>query len=219
MTVPASVESQGFLFSRVPLGLLVLLPKAARRVYEPLHAYFLRWGKEIPLTTKELIKECGGTVGRRCIQKGLRQLEDLGLISRFRQAGGRIITFLASFVEKVKAQAKTGSQAGRKTPAAPAASQNYNPPPPPEAPLTPEQEAERRAELERWNRGQFGITNRPAISAAVPCIADPEKVREQEESRKRQLAAIKARKEPETPLGSDRAELPSLSDEDPPARE
>jgi hypothetical protein len=105
-----TIMGGGSLFSRVALGQLAKLPHAARVVYEAIHVE-ARKGREIPLTDRELARQCG--IGRRCVQKGLRQLEDLGIISRIRQHGRRIITFLVNFAAKA---AKTlGPKSGRRS--------------------------------------------------------------------------------------------------------
>jgi hypothetical protein len=131
-----TIMGGGSLFSRVALGQLAKLPHAARVVYEAIHVE-ARKGREIPLTDREFARQCG--IGRRCVQKGLRQLEDLGIISRIRQHGRRIITFLVNFAAKA---AKTlGAKSGRKSegPRPPSESttpgaagsppvQNHNPP-------------------------------------------------------------------------------------------
>jgi hypothetical protein len=57
-------------------------------------------------------------VGRRCIQKGLKQLEDIGVIRRFRKGGVRFIQFIAALARpNSKADRKAG---GAQKPAVPA---------------------------------------------------------------------------------------------------
>jgi hypothetical protein len=97
------MSPSGVLFTRVPLGLLVDLPKAGRRVYEALHGLARKSG-EIRLADRELVRLIG-TVGRRAVQKGLKQLEDLGVIDRFRTGGRRLIKFLVRFAGKSPAPA------------------------------------------------------------------------------------------------------------------
>jgi hypothetical protein len=131
-----TIMGGGSLFSRVALGQLAKLPHAARVVYEAIHAE-ARKGREIPLTDREFARQCG--IGRRCVQKGLKQLEDLGIISRIRQHGRRIINFLVNFATKTakKLGAKSGQRSeGPQQPSEPTAPgvagsppvQNYNPP-------------------------------------------------------------------------------------------
>jgi hypothetical protein len=105
-----TIMGGGSLFSRVALGQLAKLPHAARVVYEAIHVE-ARKGREIPLTDREFARQCG--IGRRCVQKGLRQLEDLGIISRIRQHGRRIINFLVNFA--AKATKKVSAKSGRKS--------------------------------------------------------------------------------------------------------
>ena len=99
MSVAAILRGES-LFCRVPLGMLRDLPRAARTVYEALH-YLARRGSTFDVTDRELANECG--IGRRCVQKGLRQLEDLGIIERFRTRGRRLITWLVKFASKTAA--------------------------------------------------------------------------------------------------------------------
>jgi len=123
------------LFVRVALGMLRKLPGAARTVYEAIHVA-ARKGREIPLTDREISRECG--IGRRCVQKGLRQLEDLGIISRLRQHGRRIITFLVNFASKAKTKPASKSGQGPEGPQSPT-----EPGAPVAAGVTPEQNRNR----------------------------------------------------------------------------
>jgi DNA-binding transcriptional MocR family regulator len=93
MSVAAILRGES-LFSRVPLGILKDLPRAARTVYESIH-HRVRLGKTIDISDRELANECG--IVRRTVQKGLRQLEDLGIIERVRTKGRRLITWLIKF--------------------------------------------------------------------------------------------------------------------------
>jgi DNA-binding MarR family transcriptional regulator len=105
MNIGRIVLSGERLFSRVPLGMLAELPKAARRVYEALH-YLRRKGREIDVSVGEL---CELTqVKRRCVTKGLEQLEDLGIILRDKcmAFGRRIITFLVRFAGESAREAR-----------------------------------------------------------------------------------------------------------------
>jgi hypothetical protein len=121
MNVGRIVLSGETLFSRVPLGRLVDMPKAARRVYEALH--YQRWlakkkGTEIDVTIGQLCETCG--VKRRCVTKGLEQLEKLGIILRDKcmAFGRRIIRFLVTFAgenRKGKARASKSNGADEKS--------------------------------------------------------------------------------------------------------
>jgi len=202
-------------YSRVHLGFLVIMPKAARRVYEAIHYLARRWGNEIRITDRHLIQECSEMVSRRCIQKGLNQLEALGLISRFRQHGARIITFLATFPKKLMSQASEGKPAAKAASDAPVPMQN--PPLPSERPPTPEEVTKRDEMLALWRQGKFGVISQPSLSSAATSAADPDAIRAQEESRARQLAMIEARKLAHAPHGDDQAEAPN--GQAPPARE
>jgi biotin operon repressor len=93
MSVAAILRGES-LFSRVPLGIMKDLPRAARTVYEAIH-HRVRLGKTIDISDRELASECG--IVRRTVQKGLRQLEDLGIIERVRTKGRRLITWLIKF--------------------------------------------------------------------------------------------------------------------------
>jgi biotin operon repressor len=133
-----TIMGGGTLFTRVALGQLAKLPHAARVVYEAIHVE-ARKGREIPLTDREFARQCG--IGRRCVQKGLKQLENLGIISRVRQHGRRIINFLINFAAKAAKTFGPKSKSGRRSeeprppgePTTPGAAghppeQNYNPP-------------------------------------------------------------------------------------------
>ncbi len=91
---------------------LIDLPKAARRIYP----HVLRWFQQhetITATDREFCRLCN--IGRRCVQKGLLQLQKAGIISRARKCGRRIITFLRNLASKKKVQSKRGSTGGHKT--------------------------------------------------------------------------------------------------------
>ncbi len=87
---------------------LVDLPKAARRIYPIVQRYW-RSDREISIQDREFCRLCN--VGRRCIQKGLRQLEDAGVIVRLRAAGRRIIRFLRDLATKKKTATSNPSAA------------------------------------------------------------------------------------------------------------
>jgi hypothetical protein len=80
-------------------------PSAARKVYACLRWYVWKYGVQdgrldIPdrvgsqWCSKHYEGERYGSTGRRCWQKGLKQLELRGVIRRDRQHGGRVITIL-----------------------------------------------------------------------------------------------------------------------------
>jgi hypothetical protein len=97
MTAALTIELPGATFSRVAHGLIAQLPSAARRIYDLLHSLY-RPGCKIRITDREIASRCG--CKRRCVQKGLRQLQDIGLIDRIRAHGGRIISWLIPFRAK-----------------------------------------------------------------------------------------------------------------------
>jgi hypothetical protein len=90
------------LFARYEKFSAVKMPQAARRIYDILHDAARRYGPEIKLKIAEIIDALPPSlrVKRRCITKGLRQLELMGIIFRDKcRAGGvRIINFLREFV-------------------------------------------------------------------------------------------------------------------------
>jgi hypothetical protein len=96
ISIPAP---NGALFTRIPLGLFVDLPRAARRCYEVLHDLD-RQGRQIDLSDREFCGLLNWSVGRRVIQKGLRILEDLGIIARVRSRGRRTIEWLCRFATR-----------------------------------------------------------------------------------------------------------------------
>jgi DNA-binding MarR family transcriptional regulator len=105
MNVMHAIRAGESFFTRYALGDAVDLPKAARRVFEALH-YLRRKGREINVTIAELCEQCG--VKRRCITKGLAQLEAAGKIRRDKcmAFGRRTITFLVKFAGESKREAK-----------------------------------------------------------------------------------------------------------------
>jgi hypothetical protein len=109
-------------------------PKAARRLWEWLKLPGHAGATQFKIHDWELAQALG--VGRRCIQKALKRLQDLGMINRFRlygPDGGRVIEIvipLAGPKPKVSSKAKATS---KKT-----ASQSH---PIPATPLAPEQRA------------------------------------------------------------------------------
>jgi len=206
----------GAMFCRIPRGLMSRWPRAARRVYDVLHhhARFCRLlpdglYERFPLSDPQImreLRELEDEVGRRCVQKGLNQLERLGVIRRIREGSVRFIVFLASF-----AKPKQASQAGRgrKPAAQPAANLAAEKPPDP-APSAPEPDPEPAMSQEETaaairaaiasteaSSGTEATPGRrfgPSLGAAVPVVFDPERIRAAEENRKRQLEAMAARK-------------------------
>jgi hypothetical protein len=106
ISIPAP---NGALFTRIPLGLLVDLPRAARRCYEVLHDLD-RQGRKIDLSDREFCGLLNWSVGRRVIQKGLRILEDLGIIARIRSRGRRTIEWLCRFATRSSIAAANAQQ-------------------------------------------------------------------------------------------------------------
>jgi hypothetical protein len=118
------------------------LPKAAEKVWACLRfEAFRRRSNTITITDRFGAQWCsahlGIHVGRRCFQKGLKQLEDLGAIVRHRQKGGRQITItvqLAGPKPKNKNKAKAKAPAAKATPSAPAPTAKAQPDEPPPSP-------------------------------------------------------------------------------------
>jgi hypothetical protein len=226
----------GVLFDQLPHGEWHKWPQAAQRVASVLVTR-ARFGRLLPsglfppfaISDPRIMDELAkleDRVGRRCVQKGLKQLEDIGVIRRFRQGGTRFIAFLVSF-----AKPKRGPQPARKSAAARApattsasgpeirpADKPVDPPPDPDPgpTLSPEERSAWFRDL--IDRGASpqpaeeaasppGSARRPGFfafrSTAAPTVADPEKVRKAEENKKRQLAAIAARKQARQALTPD----------------
>jgi hypothetical protein len=199
----------GSYYARVPIDLDLptsrdlfrKLPGAARTVFQAIHG-LARKGREINTTDREFTRLCG--IGRRCVQKGLKQLEDRGLISRLRQHGGRIITFLVNFATKAKETfvPKSGRKAGKpQLPAVPAATK----PPEPEPLASKEEAAEAAAYLKAQLAGAEASSEPaeatrgrrvgPSLGAAVPITPDPEQRRREEEARRMAAEHFAARKQ------------------------
>jgi hypothetical protein len=190
----------GSYYARVPIDLDLptskdlfrTLPGAARTVFQAIHA-LARKGREIDTTDREFTRLCG--IGPRCVQKGLKQLEDLGLISRVRQHGGRIITFLVNFA--TKAAEKVHPKSGRKSekpagqpPSVPAATKE----PEPEPPVSEEEAKEAAAALRAMMADVTASPGPeappehhvgPSLRAAVPKLSEAERAHHQEEQKRR----------------------------------
>jgi hypothetical protein len=212
----------GVLFDQLPHGEWHKWPRAAQRVATVLVTR-ARFGRLMPsglfppfaMSDPRIMDELAkleDRVGRRCVQKGLKQLEDIGVIRRFRQGGARFIAFLVSFARPKQGPRPARKSAGAGDPPAPSAAPGpeirpadkpADPPPAPDPGPTPSPE-----EVAAWFRNlTSGEEENPQPEeppprpgrfafrmAAAPTVADPEKVRRAEESRKRQLEAIAARK-------------------------
>ncbi len=79
-------------------------PHAARMVYKALE-WFRRNRPEVTITDRLIAGFCG--IKRRCVQKGLLQLQLLKVIERIRTGGGRVIKFLLRFATKPKPEKKS----------------------------------------------------------------------------------------------------------------
>jgi hypothetical protein len=181
------------------------------------------------------LEELEDKVGRRCVQKGLKQLEDLGVIRRTREGGVRLIQLLVNFT-KPKPRSQSGRKSdGARKPAPPSASgpevraADKAVDPPPDSDPGPTLSQEERSAWFR-NLTSTEASPQPAEAAtrpeadrrpggvafrvtAAPTVADPEKIRKAEESKKRQLAAIAARKQAQQVSAPDPPESPVRSDE------
>jgi hypothetical protein len=125
------------------------LPKAAEKVWACIkfESYRRRSGT-ITITDRFGAQWCsahlGVHVGRRCFQKGLKQLEDIGAIVRHRSHGGRVITITVHLAgpkpkTRPKAPASKGQPAPAPTAAAPTAPATATPPEPDAPPASPEE--------------------------------------------------------------------------------
>ncbi len=76
---------------RITKAELAKLPDAARALYGEIHD-LARKPFPIDNTDQWFARECGH--GRRWVQKGLKQLQDVGIIDRIRGGGRRVIHFL-----------------------------------------------------------------------------------------------------------------------------
>jgi hypothetical protein len=125
------------------------LPKAAEKVWACLKfESYRRRSSTITITDRFGAQWCsahlGAHVGRRCFQKGLKQLEDIGAIVRHRSHGGREITITVHLAgpkpkAKPKALARKGQAAPAAKSAAPATPAPTPPPEPDEPPASPEE--------------------------------------------------------------------------------
>ncbi len=125
-------------------------PQAAQTVWEFFGPFIGRGKFTVTATDLQIAQWCG--IRRRCVQKGLKQLEDMGLISRRRQHGHRVITIECP---QVKPSAKDKDKGGNKgSPSTPASSRKRLPIPnlQNDRPVTPEEEAAARAAAEAINR-------------------------------------------------------------------
>jgi hypothetical protein len=235
----------GVLFDQLPHGVWHKWPQAAQRIASVLVTR-ARFGRLMPSglfppfamsdpRIMDELEKLEDRVSRRCVQKGLRQLEDIGVIRRFRQGGTRFIAFLVGFAKPKRAHQPGRKSDGARNPAAPSASapdvhpagKPVDPPPDPDPgpALSPE-------ERSAWFRNltgreaspqpaeaapQLEAARRPGLFAfrttAAPTLADPEKVRKAEESKERQLAAIAARKQARQVPTPDPSTSPARPDE------
>ena len=126
-------------FTQTRYGDLALLPRAARRLWE-LVRYHQRLGKEIDrLKDWEWGERLN--VGRRCIQKGWKQLELFGYVKRVHEKRRRLIKILVHFPSKSKAAAKEKAATAAAVPAPLLASAEETP-----VPVSPEEAEAIKAE-------------------------------------------------------------------------
>jgi hypothetical protein len=211
----------GVLFDQLPHGEWHKWPRAAQRVATVLVTR-ARFGRLMPsglfppfaMSDPRIMDELAkleDRVGRRCVQKGLKQLEDIGVIRRFRQGGARFIAFLVSFAKPKQGPRPARKSAGKGNPPAPAAPAPESRPAakPPDPPPGPGPGQPPSPEVLAWFRdlasGQETSPQPPEAAprpgrsgfrvTAVPRVPDPEEVRRAEESRKRQLDALAARRQ------------------------
>jgi hypothetical protein len=168
------------------------------------------------------LEELEDKVGRRCVQKGLKQLEDLGVIRRTRVGGTRFIQFLVNFT-KPKPRSQSGRKSGEarkpaarstSSPDVPPADKPDGPPPDPEPTLSQKEYA---AQL----RNLIGTEDNPqsteatrrrigaSLDAAVPTTPDPQRIRQKEEQRRRTEEWLGARKQAKQVSGQDQAAPPT----------
>jgi hypothetical protein len=243
----AAMERAGSLFTRAPIG-WHNWPQAAQRIFtvlaeqarfckllpSGLHEQFILMDPRIMRILGELEGDQPGVkfrVGRRCVQKGLKQLEDLGVIRRVRQGGVRFIQILVAFAKPPKPVSQPGRKAGGASKAAPstspAAAENTAGPcpsagapgPEPEAdpgpPLSPQ---EVKAAIAAAVAGVAAAATPgrrvgPTRGAAVPGLSDEQRARQREEQQrrtkewlaKRELDRLtkSPRDQPAAPSGSD----------------
>ena len=186
------------------------LPKAAEKVWACIKfESYRRRSQTINITDRMGAQWCsahlGVHVGRRCFQKGLKQLEDIGAIIRHRGRGQRVITITVNLAApKPKAKAKAKAPAGKTKPAhAPA------PTAPTEPPASPEECRQAAADLRAFVAQTLAQEQEqanelagqpeepqpsPASPPRKPRLAIPEAIRrEMEEKEKRRRAAELAR--------------------------
>jgi hypothetical protein len=174
----------GCQFARVPLeekiGALRKMPGAARTVYEFLHRRALRTGSKITVRDRIAAEACG--IVRRTFQKGLRQLQAMGLIERMGRGLNRVIHLFDRFAKPRKSSPKrkqekaTDADGEKKVTATQAI--------PDTEPLSA---SEREASLELLRNFRSEPTRTPEI------ITDEEEARRTEERRGLLLAQIAAR--------------------------
>jgi DNA-binding transcriptional ArsR family regulator len=198
-------------------------PRAARRVFRILLEKGWREACEgsfrFKFSDSQLAKWLN--VGRRTIQKGLRQLEDLGIISRPRIDGSRVIAFLGELAGRAKRAPNASTKKETKpTPTTPPEPAPGAPELDPGPPLSPEEVA---AQI----RNIIGTEADPAtpessrptrrigmpIGAAIPKTPDPEKIRQAEEKRRLANEWLAARKQAREASGQDRSTSPAQPDE------
>jgi hypothetical protein len=191
-------------FTQIRYGDLSKLPRAAGRLWE-LVRYRQRLGKEIDRLKDwewgELLN-----VGRRCIQKGWKQLELFGYVKRVHEKRRRLIKILIHFPSKSKAAAtaKPASAASAPAPMPVPAEETV-------VPATPEEIEAIKAEWAKI-RAEARAAAQPAKpTTPTPTPSQQEKIDRAQAQQKEMLAYFAARKAASQPS------LPPPEDVPPPA--
>jgi hypothetical protein len=190
LPLPA-VSRFGVMFNQVPIG-WHQWPQAAQRVAtvileearlcrllpDGLRAAFVLSDPMIGRILRKLGKDNGDEqvdrrsrfgVLRRCIQKGLKQLEDLGAIRRFRQAGARWIRFLIPLSGSGKTGGTSKPAKSSPAPSQPAAEKPPDPDPVPDH--CPERSpAEIQAQIQADITAERNSPRAPAPAEVAPPV-------------------------------------------------
>lgn len=191
-------------FTQTRYGDLALLPRAARRLWE-LVRYHQRLGKEIDrLKDWEWGERLN--VGRRCIQKGWKQLELFGYVKRVHEKHRRLIKILVHFPSKSKAAAKEKAATAAAVPAPLLASAEETP-----VPVSPEEAEAIKAEWAKIRADVRAGTQPAKETTPTPTPSEQEKIDRAQAQQKEMLAFFAARKAASQPS------LPPTEDVPPPA--
>lgn len=138
-------------------------PQAAQTVWEFFGPFIGRGKFTITATDLQIAQWCG--IRRRCVQKGLKQLEGMGLISRRRQHGHRVITIECPQVKPAAKDKDKGASKGARPPS----SRKRLPIPnlQKDRPVTPEEAAAALAATEAINRPVDDPLDPKEVAASV----------------------------------------------------